>query len=102
VETVAQSLGKTDVAARVATKLQGTQAEGGRALNAVLESISDALHRGSSVTLTGFGTFEVRRIKARKVRAIRGRQAGQMVAVPAHKRAGFRAGTDLTRSVAGK
>jgi DNA-binding protein HU-beta len=99
---MAQSLGKGDVAARVATKLQGTHAEGNRALNAVLEAISDALKAGNSVTLTGFGTFEVRRIKARKVRSIRGGHAGQLVAVPAHKRPGFRAGAELTRGVAGK
>jgi len=102
VETVAESLGKGDVAARVATKLQGTQSEGNRALNAVLDTISESLHQGRSVTLTGFGTFEVRRIKARKVRSIRGGHAGQMVAVAAHKRPGFRAGAELSRSVGGK
>ena len=99
---MAESLGKGDVAARVATKIQGTQTEGNRALNAVLDTISDALHQGRSVTLTGFGTFEVRRIKARKVRSIRGGHAGQLVAVPAHRRPGFRAGAELSRSVTGK
>ena len=99
---MAQTLGKGDVAARVASKLKGTHAEGSRALNAVLAAIGEALTEGSSVTLTGFGTFEVRRIKARKVRSIRGGRAGQLVSVPAHKRPGFRAGAELTRSVAGE
>ena len=99
---MAQSLGKGDIAARVATKLKGTHAEGNRALTAVLDVITEALADGSTVTLTGFGTFEVRQINARKVRAIRGAQAGQLMAVPAHKRPGFRAGTELVRSVSGK
>ena len=99
---MAKALGKSDMAARVAAKLKGTHAEGNRSLNAVLEAVTDGLKEGSSVTLTGFGTFEVRHIKARQVRAIRGPQAGKLVSVPAHKRPGFRAGTELVRSIAGK
>jgi nucleoid DNA-binding protein len=99
---MAKSLGKGDIAAHVATKLKGTHAEGSAALNAVLETLTDALKEGSTVTLTGFGTFEVRAIRARQVRAIRGPRAGQMVAVPEHKRPPFRAGTDLARAVTGK
>src|ERR687887_1805620 len=96
----AKALGKGDIAARVATKLKTTQAEGSRALNAVLETITEALKERRGVTLTGFGTFDIREIKARKVRAIRGRQAGQLMTIPARKRAGFRAGSDLQRVVA--
>jgi DNA-binding protein HU-beta len=99
---MAKTLGKGDIAAHVATKLKGTHAEGNAALNAVLDTIIDALKDGNTVSLTGFGTFETREIEARKVRAIRGPQAGQLVAVPAHTRAAFRAGTDLTRAVTGK
>jgi nucleoid DNA-binding protein len=47
------------------------------------------------VTLTGFGTFKVRTIGARNVRAIRGKQQGQLVSVPAHQRVGFRPGSGL-------
>ncbi len=99
---MAQVLGKGDIAARVATKLQGTHAEGARALNAVLDAIAEALSEGKNVTLTGFGTFEVRSISPRQVRAIRGNQAGQLVTVPAHKRPAFRAGTELQRAITGK
>jgi DNA-binding protein HU-beta len=97
-----KTLGKRDISARVAAKLQSTQTEGAQALNAVLEAITDALKERRGVTLTGFGTFAVREIKARKVRAIRGREAGQMMTVPARKRAGFRAGIELQRAVAGR
>ena len=98
--TAVKTLGKGDLGARVAAKLKSTQAEGARALNAVLESITEALKEGRAVTLTGFGTFNVRSIGARRVRAIRGKQAGQMMDVPARKRAGFRAGSELQRAVA--
>jgi DNA-binding protein HU-beta len=98
----AKALGKSDIAARVAAKLQGTHAEGNRALNAVLEAITDGLKERKPVTLTGFGTFDIREIKARKVRAIRGQQAGQMMSVPARKRPGFRAGSLLQRAVTGR
>jgi DNA-binding protein HU-beta len=98
----AKALGKSDIAARVAAKLQGTHAEGNRALNAVLDAITDGLRERKPVTLTGFGTFDIREVKARKVRAIRGRQAGEMMSVPARKRAGFRAGSLLQRAVTGR
>jgi DNA-binding protein HU-beta len=100
--TTAKALGKSDIAARVAAKLQSTHADASRALNAVLESITDGLKERKPVTLTGFGTFDIREIKARKVRAIRGKQAGQMMSVPARKRPGFRAGSLLQRAVTGR
>ena len=98
----AKALGKSDIAGRVAAKLQSTQAEGNRVLNAVLEAITDGLKERKPVTLTGFGTFDIREIKARKVRAIRGQQAGQMMNVPARRRPGFRAGSLLQRAVTGR
>jgi DNA-binding protein HU-beta len=98
-KTVAKPLGKSDIAARVAAKLQSTHVEASRALNAVLDSITDGLKERKPVTLTGFGTFDIREIKARQVRAIRGKQAGQMMSVPARKRPGFRAGSLLQRAV---
>ena len=87
---MAKQLGKGDIVSHVAANLKGTQADGKQALDAVLESVTTALKAGNSVTLTGFGTFEVREIKERKVRAIRGPKAGTLVAVPGHKRVGFR------------
>jgi DNA-binding protein HU-beta len=101
-KATAKALGKSDIAARVAAKMQSTNAEATRALNAVLEAIADGLKERRTITLTGFGTFDIREIKARQVRAIRGSQAGQMMSVPARKRPGFRAGSDLQRAVAGR
>jgi DNA-binding protein HU-beta len=102
IDMATKGLGKGDIAARVSTQLNGSRTEGEKALNAVLTSITEALKKGQTVTLTGFGTFDVRQIKARKVRAIRGRQAGQLMNIPAHKRPGFRAGSELQRAVGGR
>ena len=91
------SLRKGDLVSRVATKLGGSRAEGEAALNSVLESIGEALAAGDRVVLTGFGSFDVREVKARKVRPIGTGRAGGLVTVPAHRRVGFKPGADLNR-----
>jgi len=68
----------------------------------VLDSVRESLAAGDRVVLTGFGAFESRQVKERQVRAIRGRQAGQRVTVPAHKRVGFTPGSDLAAAVRGR
>ena len=92
---------KSDVSASVAAKLGGSKSQGEAALKAVLDSIKDSLSSGDRVVLTGFGSFEVRQVKARRVRPIRGGQAGTLVTVPAHKRVGFTAGAELTKAARG-
>ena len=94
------TLRKSDIAARVATRLKGSSSEGERALNAVLDSIQDALSEGDKVVLTGFGSFSVRGVKARRVKPIRGGQPGKLIIVPAHKRVGFTAGSNLNKKAA--
>ncbi len=92
------TLRKSDLATRVATKLGGSRAQGEAALNAVLGSIQAALTSRNRVVLTGFGSFSVREVKARRVKPIRGGQAGTLIEVPAHKRVGFTAGAELNRA----
>ncbi len=67
-------------------------------LDAVLESTLEALAAGNRVVLTRFGTFEVRRIKARKSPVF----GGGMKTVPAHKRVGFIPGAELAKAVKGR
>ena len=92
------TLRKSDITARVATKLDGSKAQGEAALGAVLASIQEALESGDRVVLTGFGSFSIREVKARRVKPIRGGKAGQLITVPAHKRVGFTAGADLNKA----
>lgn len=93
------TLRKSDLASKVGQKMGGTRAQGETALNAVLDSVKDAIRGGNRVVLTGFGAFEVRAVKARRVRPIRGGKAGQLITVPAHKRVGFSPGAELTKAV---
>jgi len=99
---MATTLRKSDLAGRVAGRLQGTRSQGDSAVNAVIDAIQDALVSGDRVVITGFGSFEVRQIKERKVRVIQGPNKGQQVNVPAHLRVGFSPGTELTNAVQGK
>ena len=94
------TLRKTDLVGRVSSKLGGTKADADAALTAVLESVQEALAAGNKVVMTGFGTFEVREVKKRKVRPIRG--GGVIVEIPAHKRVGFVPGTNLKDAISGK
>ena len=89
------TLRKNDISRDVARELGGTHSQGEAALNAVLKSIREALAAGDRVVLTGFGSFELREVKARKVRPIRGANADQLIEVAAHKRVGFSPGADL-------
>ena len=90
---------KGDLAMMVSAKLGDTRAAGDKALDAVVEAIQEAVGRGDRVVITGFGAFETRSVKERKVKAILGPQKGQYITVPAHKRVGFSPGTDLTSAV---
>ena len=95
------TLRKSDLSSRVASRLGSSRSQGEAALKAVLESVQDALGSGDRVVLTGFGSFEVRDVKARRVRPIRGGSTGSLIMVPAHRRVGFTAGAELSKSAQG-
>ena len=92
------TLRKQDISEKIASELNGSRSEGEAALNAVLGSIQSALSSGDRVVLTGFGSFEVRNVKARKVRPIRSNGSADLITVPAHKRVGFTPGAELSKS----
>ena len=94
---MSNTLRKQEMSERVAEAMDCTKSQGEQALNAVLVSIVEAMRAGDRVVLTGFGTFEVREVKARKVRPIRGASSGALIEVPAHKRVRFRAGATLSQ-----
>lgn len=80
----------------IAAKADISKAEAKRVLDAVIDTISESLAKGDAVTLTGFGTFETRKYKARNgVNP----QTGKKIKIPATKRPAFRAGALLKRQV---
>ena len=66
------------------------------ALNATLEVIQESLQKGESVSLVGFGTFEV---KERAARTGRNPQTKQPIEIPASKAPSFKAGKPLKEAL---
>ena len=66
------------------------------ALRAAIDAISSALKGGDSVTLTGFGTFEVRK---RAARTGRNPATGESINIKASKVPGFKPGKQLKDAV---
>lgn len=87
---------KQDIIDTLASKVGLTKADADRAVNAVIDSISDALARGEKVTVTGFGTFEVRQ---RAARMGRNPQTGAPLHIAASKSPAFKAGKGLKDAV---
>ncbi len=89
-------MNKLELVNAVADKAELTKRDAERAVNAVVESIEEALKVGDRVSLVGFGTFEVR---DRKPRVGRNPQTGQEIRIPAGKVPSFKAGKGLKESV---
>ena len=89
-------MNKSDLVDAVASKADMTKADAGRAVDAVLGSVGDALGGGDSVSLVGFGTFSVRH---RAARMGRNPQTGATMQIAASKVPGFKAGKALKDKV---
>jgi DNA-binding protein HU-beta len=87
---------KTEFIKAVAEKTGTTQKTTADVVNAALQVISETLVRGEKVTLTGFGTFEVRERQAREgVNP----QTRAKIAIPASKTPGFSASSTLKDAI---
>jgi DNA-binding protein HU-beta len=89
---------KTDFIKAVADKSGATQKTTSEIVNTALTVISEALASGEKVTLTGFGTFEVR---ARQARDGVNPQTRTKIHIPASKTPGFSASSTLKDAVKG-
>lgn len=87
---------KMDLIDAVAAKVGLTKADAGRAVETVLGAIEGALAKGEKVTITGFGTFEVRQ---RAARMGRNPQTGAPLHIAASKSPAFKAGKGLKDAV---
>jgi len=89
-------LNKQELIEAVASRTELSKAEAGRAVDAVLEVITETLAKGEKVSLVGFGSFEVRHRQARMGRNPR---TNEMIHVPATKVPAFKAGKKLKDAV---
>ena len=90
-------MNKSDLIGSVAEKTELTKKDAEKAVNAIFQSIEDALAKGDKVQLVGFGSFET---KERAARIGRNPRTGQEIKIPATKVPGFKAGKALKESVA--
>ena len=89
-------MNKTDLIEAVAESADLSKADASRAVDAVIGSVTKALKQGDSVTVVGFGTFQVRE---RAARTGRNPKTGDTINIAASKNPAFKAGKALKDAV---
>lgn len=89
-------MNKSELIEAVAQNADLSKAAAGRAVDAMVEAVTDALKENDSVSLVGFGTFSVRE---RAARSGRNPRTGATINIPATKVPSFKAGKALKDAV---
>jgi len=87
---------KSELIDAIAASADIPKAAAGRALDATLEAVTEALQRGESVALVGFGTFAT---KERAARTGRNPQTGNPIEIAAATLPTFKPGKALKDAV---
>lgn len=87
---------KTEFIDALAESAKLSKADATRALDAVIDIVTDALKKGDQVVLTGFGTFLVRK---REARSGRNPRSGEVIQIEASNVPAFKAGKALKDAV---
>jgi DNA-binding protein HU-beta len=88
---------KQEFVDRVATKSGLSKRDAGKAVDAFLDSVTEALKRGDSVSFTGFGKFSTAHRAARQ--GVNPRNPTQKVHIPAATVPRFSAGSSLKQAL---
>ncbi len=89
-------MNKTELVAAVAAKAELSKKDAEAAVNAVFDSVKDALADGDKVSLIGFGTFSV---KTRAARTGLNPRTKETIEIPESKVPAFKAGSALKDAV---
>ncbi len=89
-------MNKQELIEAVAASADLSKADATRAVDSVVDTITNTLKKGDQVTLVGFGTFSV---KDRAARTGRNPQTGATIQIAASKVPGFKAGKALKDAV---
>ena len=89
-------MNKAELVDAVAGASNLSKADAGRAVDAIVDSITSALKRGEQVSVVGFGTFSV---KHRAARSGRNPRTGETIQIAASNVPGFKAGKGLKDAV---
>ena len=91
-------MNKAEFIEAVAGASELSRADAGRAVDAMISTITKARKKGDSVTRVGFGTFDVRK---RAARTGRNPRTGEEIKIAASMNPGFKAGKALKDAVNG-
>ncbi|WP_327078550.1 HU family DNA-binding protein [Novilysobacter spongiicola] len=89
-------MNKADFVAAVADAAELSKSDAANAVDAVVSVITKTLKKGDTVTLVGFGTFQVRKRAARQGR---NPKTGETIKIKASKNPAFKAGKALKDAV---
>lgn len=89
-------MNKSELIDAIASGADISKASAGRALDSMVDAVTESLRKGDPVALVGFGTFSV---KDRAARQGRNPQTGATIQIPAAKVPGFKAGKGLKDAV---
>ena len=92
-------MNKAELIDALAAKTDLTKADAGRAIDGLTEIITEALAKGDTVSLIGFGNFSV---GERAARTGRNPTTGEELTIAASKAPKFSAGAKLKAAVNGK
>ena len=90
-------MNKTELIAEIAAKAGLAKKDAEKAVNAMMDVVSDAMAAGEKVQLVGFGSFE---IKKREARVGRNPKTKEAIEIPASCVPVFKAGKALKDKVA--
>ena len=79
-------MNKKEVTSKMSREAGITFLQAEKAFNSMIEGIKDSLKKGERVTFSGFGSFEVKKRKARKGR---NPKTGEVISIPKKKRVKF-------------
>lgn len=89
-------MNKQELVSAMAEKSGLTKVDSEKALNGMVEAVKDAMSKGDSIQLVGFGTFSV---SERSARTGRNPQTGKEIQIAAKKIAKFKPGKALSESI---
>ncbi|MCU7798088.1 MAG: HU family DNA-binding protein [Candidatus Thiodiazotropha sp. (ex Semelilucina semeliformis)] len=89
-------MNKAELIEAMADSADISKAAAGRALDGMVDAITEAMKKGDTLSLVGFGTFSV---KARAARDGRNPQTGETIKIKASKIPSFKAGKALKDAV---
>ncbi len=89
-------MNKSELIDAIAATGDLSKADAGRAIDAFVDVVKKALKKNDTVTMVGFGTFQVRK---RAARTGRNPRTGDTIKIKASKVPGFKAGKGLKDAV---